>query len=191
MGVDISGKNPIIRSQKPQFPSNDVWKKMSEKAKDEFWKLDQEFRENNPGDYFRSNWWGWRPIVMLSEIAAAKSDLDFDFSLWGSNDGGGFDTQEECNQLADALEEIVSDFFDVTETDEVQLCMGSWTTTNGTFIDMEIQQELNRQYPFGTILNTSVVLDDGTLVQSAHSVDKKHLQRFISFLRECGGFEIW
>jgi len=26
MGVDISGKNPIIRSEKPKFPSNEVWK---------------------------------------------------------------------------------------------------------------------------------------------------------------------
>jgi len=190
MGVDISGKNPIIRSEKPQFPSNEVWKEMSEKAKDEFWQLDREFRENNPGDYFRSNWWGWRPIVMLSEMVNDIRDLGLDLSYWGSNDGSGLDTQEECNKLADALEEIGKEFFDVEDVDELQLCMGSWCTLDGKFVTSKVEEDLNEEY-YGQLITSPIVTKDGMVVQSSHSVDKAHLQRFISFLRECGGFEIW
>lgn len=190
MGVDISGKNPIIRSDKPQFP-HDTWNEMSDKAKKTYFELSDKWNDENPGDYFRSNWWGWRPIVMLCEIASEKFDLGIEFSLWGSNDGSGLDTQIECNELADALDEITHEFFE-TDIDTLQLCLGSWTTTSGKFLDKDIQDNLNEQYPFGTILNTSVVLvDDGTLVQSSHSVHKNHVKQFISFLRECGGFEIW
>jgi len=188
MGVDISGKNPILRSEKPQWPDN--WSELSDIAKQEFFKLDDEFKQLNPGDYFRSNWWGWRPIVMLSEMVNDIRGLNLDLSLWGSNDGAGLETQEDCNKLADALEEIGKDFFDVEDVDELQLCMGSWTTLDGTFISSDQTEKLNEEWE-GQLLTSPLVLDDGTVVKSSHSVDKKHLQRFISFLRECGGFEIW
>ena len=190
MGVDISGKNPIIRSEKPEFPSNEVWKEMSDKAKKTYFELSDKWMEENPGDYFRSNWWGWRPIVMLSEMVNDIRGLDLDISLWGSNDGAGFDSQEDCNKLADAIEEIGKDFFDVEDVDELQLCMGSWTTLDGRFVDSDKTDSLNEEW-YGQFLTTPLVLDDGTVVQSSHSIDKRHLQRFISFLRECGGFEIW
>ena len=189
MGVDISGKNPIIRSEKPQFP-HDTWNEMSDKAKETYFELSDKWNAENPGDYFRSNWWGWRPIVMLSEMVNDIRGLDLDFTNWGSNDGAGFDTQEECNKLADALEEIGKEFFDVEEVDELQLCMGSWTTLDGQFIPSNKTEKLNDEW-YGQLLTSPLVLDDGTIVKSSHSVDKRHLQRFISFLRECGGFEIW
>jgi hypothetical protein len=127
---------------------------------------------------------------MLSEMVNDLRGLDFDLSLWGSNDGAGLETQEECNKLADALEEIGKEFFDVEDVDELQLCMGSWTTLDGRFIPSDKTEELNKQWD-GQLLTSPLVLDDGTVIKSSHSVDKKHLQRFISFLRECGGFEIW
>ena len=188
MGVDISGKNPIIRSEKPQWPDN--FSELSESAKDEFFRLNNEFKENNPGDYFRSNWWGWRPIVAICEMADMTHQLNLDFTNWGSNDGAGLDTQEDCNKLADALEELSKEFFDVEDVQELQLCMGSWCTLDGKFIPSELTETLNEEY-YGQIITSPIVTKDGMVVQSSHSVDKKHLQRFISFLRESGGFEIW
>ena len=68
--------------------------------------------------------------------------------------------------------------------------MGSWTTLDGKFIPSDKTEELNEQW-YGQLLTSPLVMDDGTIVQSSHSVNKPHLQRFIAFLRECGGFEIW
>ena len=189
MGVDISGKNPIIRSEKPEFP-HDTWNEMSDKAKETYFELSDKWMEENPGDYFRSNWWGWRPIVTLCEMTNLTHQLDLDLSLWGSNDGAGLDSQEECNKLADALEELGNEFFDVEDVDELQICMGSWTDLQGQFIPSDKTDSLNEEW-YGQLLTSPLVLDDGTVVKSSHSVDKRHLQRFISFLRECGGFEIW
>ena len=75
MGVDISGKNPIIRSPKPETPN---WQTASEKEKETYFELSDKWMKENPGDYFRSNWWGWRPIVMLSEMVNGIRDLGLD-----------------------------------------------------------------------------------------------------------------
>ena len=47
------------------------------------------------GDYFSSNWWGWRPINAICELAAHDSKLKIDFSYWGLNDGRGLKTQKQ------------------------------------------------------------------------------------------------
>src|SRR6056300_649329 len=105
MGVDISGKNPIIRSPKPEYPD---WNTATQKEKDTYFELSDKWMEENPGDYFRSNWWGWRPVVQLCETVNSIYNLDIDFTNWGSNDGAGLDNQGDCNKLADALERFTS-----------------------------------------------------------------------------------
>jgi hypothetical protein len=189
MGVDISGKNPIIRSPKHDYPN---WNEISDKEKDEWFEMDEKWHNENPGDYFRSNWWGWRPIVMLCEFANDDKELGFDLINWGSNDGAGLDNQEDCNKLADALEELISTQTELEEdADTIYLNLGSWTSMDGKFLGEEINKELNEYYEYGTILYGSVVMEDGTLAQPSHSAPLRHVNKFISFLRECGGFEIW
>ena len=92
MGVDISGMNPIIRSPKPEYPN---WETATQEEKDAYFEASNKWEKENPGDYFRSNWWGWRPIVMLCEYASEENELNIDFSYWGSNDGTGLDNQED------------------------------------------------------------------------------------------------
>ena len=189
MGVDISGMNPIHRSPKPEYPN---WNTIEQDEKDLFWDTLSKWESENPGDYFRSNWWGWRPIVMLCEYASEENELNIDFSNWGSNDGAGLDNQKDCNRLADALEEIIHTSTQMEEpSDVIYLNLGSWTDINGRFLGEEISQQLNEQYEVGEILYGSVVMEDGKIVQPSHSAPLRHVQNFISFLRECGGFEIW
>ena len=81
------------------------------------------------GDYFGSNWWGWRPINAICEMAAYKSKLKIDFEYWGSNDGKGLKTQKQCDKLADAIEEFISDGmneFLTDDDDRIYIVMGSW-----------------------------------------------------------------
>ena len=189
MGVDISGMNPIIRSPKPAYPN---WNTATQEEKDTYFEVSNKWEKENPGDYFRSNWWGWRPIVMLVEFANEDNELGFDLSNWGSNDGAGLDNQEDCNKLADALEESITTQTELEdEVDTIYLNLGSWTSMEGKFLGEEINEQLNEQYPYGTILYGGVVMDDGTIAQPSHSAPLRHVKNFISFLRECGGFEIW
>ena len=105
MGVDISGRNPIHRTPKHEYPN---WNEISDKEKDDWFEMDDKWHKENPGDYFRSNWWGWRPIVQLCETVDSIYRLNLNFDNWGSNDGAGLETQEECDKLAEALERFTS-----------------------------------------------------------------------------------
>jgi hypothetical protein len=163
MGVDISGRKPTT----------------------------------NEGEYFRSNWWGWRPINYICQLAAEQSKLKIDFSYWGSNDGKGLRTQKQCDKLADAIELLLSNSpnyneFMVDEDDRIQIVLGSWCEAGtGRFIGAEKEVELNEQYEYGTILFSSVVTKSGMMVESSHSASLNHIKNFITFLRGCGGFQIW
>lgn len=191
MGVDIYGRKEKWLGVKPEID----WKKEhSEEAKDEFFKLLDEFEETNPGYYFRSNWWAWRPIQMLCQVAADKHDLDINFKYWGSNDGKGLENQEDCNALADALDDILkTDGGFEDDYDTLYMNLGSWTDQKGSFIDQELRDRLDKELPLGQVTFTGIMLSDqGTTVYyPSHGCDKRHVMNFIKFLRDCGGFKIW
>ena len=147
------------------------------------------------GDYFCSNWWGWRPILALSEAAMLNSKLNYDTSYWGSNDGKGLRTQKQCDKLADAIELLISNNYNeyLTEDDDrIYICMGSWCEAGtGRFIPSDFTASLNEQYEYGDILYGPVVAENGTMVESSHSASFGRLKEWITFLRNCGGFKIW
>ena len=145
------------------------------------------------GDYFSSNWWGWRPINTICQLAAYRNKLKINFDHWGSNDGKGLRTQKQCDRLADALEELLGNDINLKENDDrVYLCLGAWVEFGtGQFIGSEREQSLNEQYPYGQILYSSVVTSNGDAVESAHSTSVGRIKEFITFLRNCGGFQIW
>jgi hypothetical protein len=163
MGVDISGRKPTT----------------------------------NEGDYFRANWWGWRPLNAICELASYNSKLKIDFSYWGSNDGKGLKTQKQCDKLADAIELLISENPEYNENlsdddDRIYICLGSWCEAGtGKFIGSEREHILNQQYEYGKLLFRPVVTPDGTLVESSHGTSLGRIKEFVTFLRGCGGFEIW
>jgi hypothetical protein len=147
------------------------------------------------GDYFSSNWWGWRPILAISEAAMLSSKLDYDTSYWGSNDGKGLRTQKQCDKLADAIELLISNKYNeylAEDDDRIYIVMGSWCEAGtGKFIGSEREQVLNQQFEYGDILYGPVVAENGTMVESSHGTSLGRLKEWITFLRNCGGFKIW
>ena len=151
--------------------------------------------KTDKGDYFASNWWGWRPIHAISEAAMLNSKLDYDTSNWGSNDGKGLRTQKQCDKLADAIELLISNNYNeyLTEDDDrIYIVMGSWCEAGtGRFIPSEDSLSLNEQYEYGDILYAPVVAENGVMVESSYSTSLGRLKQWITFLRSCGGFKIW
>ena len=151
--------------------------------------------KTDEGDYFCSNWWGWRPIVAISEAAMLNSKLNYDTSYWGSNDGKGLRTQKQCDKLADAIELLISNNYNeyLTEDDDrIYIVMGSWCEAGtGRFIPSEDSLSLNEQYEYGDILYAPVVAENGVMVESSYSTSLGRLKQWITFLRSCGGFKIW
>ena len=151
------------------------------------------YGKGNPDAYFRANCWSWRPIHTICDMAIHIAELPFDTNYWGSNDGAGLKTQEECNDLANAIELYLElnngNMHDMD--DIIYLCLGSWCKADGGFISQATCDELNESYSQGKILYTGVVAKNGTLAFSSHSCSLNHINNFVSFLRKCGGFEIW
>jgi len=190
MGVDIAGINPQIVGEYPKEPD---WKTATDYEKEMYYNSLDLFHSNNPGVYFRSNWWGWRPIHAIADMAINVAELGYSTSLWGENSGGGLQTQEECDALADAIEAfmILNNRNMHDEDDRFYLCLGSWTDSRGQFLDAKKIGKLNEDYPVGTILYRGVVDSEGDLVFPSHSAPLYHITNFVTFLRKCGGFEIW
>lgn len=144
---------------------------------------------NNDGETFYANLWSWRPIHFLCEYLNMKNNLNFDTSRWGYNDGSGLNAKD-CLKMADKLERYLKDHpFLKNENDRLYVCLGMWVDAN---TNQSIRpQGISVQYPDGTILYSSVVTKAGDIVQPSHSVSREHLNSFILFLRNCGGFQIF
>jgi hypothetical protein len=190
MGVDISGIAPQIIGERPELSN---WDTATKYEKERYFNSLDIWMTNNPGVYFRASWWSWRPIYAIALMAIKDANLPFDTAYWDSNDGMGLKTQEECDQLADAIEKFMSsknaDMQD--DDDRFYLCLGSWTTVSGSFVPSDVEDKLNEKYPIGTILYQGVVTDDGTLTFPSHCATLSQITNFKNFLRKCGGFEIW
>jgi len=106
-------------------------------------------------------------------------------------------TQKQCDKLADAIELLISNNAGYNENmidndDRIQIVLGAWVEAGtGKFIGSEKEHILNQQYEYGSILFSSVVTKDGVVVESAHSASLGRIKEFVTFLRGCGGFEIW
>lgn len=132
------------------------------------------------GNYFRSNWWFWRPLVIQMEAAAPE--LFAKVEHWGSNDGDGFDNADDCLAMADALEKMEPYIVKARR-------------------DQEALPDIECKYCHGTGTRTDLGDDyrgcnvcDGTGNVRPDETDYPHdwefTQEWIAFLRGCGGFEI-
>ena len=194
MGMDISGLNPQITGIEPKWPKN--YDELSQKAKDTFWELRDEFHSNNPGVYFRANIWSWRPIHLVCMALNDMYELEFDMESWAFNDGGGLKTQEECTKLANALEKWIK-IYDAKGIKQVGFNLGSWTVEsidgNGYTLDNGLEtddyKELNDMYPH--IVEDIPIKFKGRTLYPSHHTQLDHIKEFITFLNSCGGFEIW
>ena len=191
MGMDIYGIAPQTIGKQPQRPEN--WDELIEYDKDMFYNELNIWESKNPGVYFRASCWSWRPIHAICDMAIHIAELPFTTEGWGENSGFGLKTQQECDDLANAIKLYLelNNYNMHDQDDTMYLCLGSWTTSSGQFMPKDLEDELNKTYPPGTILYRGVVTKDGTLAYPAHSCPLYHINNFITFLRKCGGFEIW
>ena len=190
MGVDIYGRMPKIVSERPEQID---FKSSTDDEKQEYLNKVEEWEAKNPGIYFRTNWWGWRPILMLCEKAEDKYRLKMDISYRDSNDVNGLRTQKQCDRLANALELMLNDIvykdFMADNSSVIHMVTGNWHVTDTGEVFLDEKNELNEKYEYGTILIAPVVTKKGVMVQPRYSCSSRHIKKWIIFLRECGGFE--
>lgn len=195
MGMDIYGLNPVLRDEKPTIDYDNS----TEEQRTAFWERKDKWEQENPGYYFRANIWSWRPIaeVILACADHYKLGLPTEFTdRIHENSGAGLKTQDECNILANFLENYVSMHFE--GWDSIGLNTGWYyhktVGGKGSVITTRVSDELAAK--LSTLLHDQLFVKngefecDGFLYTVSHMCDADHVREFISFLRECGGFEI-
>ena len=186
--MDIYGLNPTLTEEKPEIE----YEGSTEEERKTYWAKLQAWEEANPGYYFRANVWSWRPINNIIHKVNVDYNLDLDTIGFGSNNGNGLRTQQECDSLADAMEDYIKNNQNLNDSQVIYINLGMWVADDNTFTIKEHQEDkLNRDYPVGSILYSSIITDDGMLVRPAWGTNVEHLREFVRFLRNCGGFEIW
>jgi hypothetical protein len=121
------------------------------------------------GECFRANCQSWRPLLALIEELC--SDLLDEYTLegLGYNSGVGPDDQKTCTEMARRFEAWAEQHPPVFVPD-----FGVWVTAYGRVM---VPAELAK--------NPEV---EGTL---SYKVRDDYLTKWIEFLRDCGGFEVW
>ena len=77
------------------------------------------------------------------------------------------------------------------DDDRIYVCVGGWITQDGRFVDENESEKLSTTHPLGTVIYSGIVSDNGSLVFPSHSSSLSHIKQFITFLRNCGGFQIF
>jgi len=174
MGFDLYGMNPVMREiNEDKYPTYNKYESMDfaerQKIFDEdkkevekaFWK-EMNLRESeNPGIYFRSNVWWWRRLWAFA-CDHCPDLTEEDFERGNYNDCHEIN-EEQASSIAKHLQEKIDDGTAAHYENEIKLAMEqAEKNDDGTVKDWDMM------YPFTV----------------------GHLQDFILFCSESGGFEI-
>lgn len=193
MGVDIYGISPKLTESKPELPDN--YEELSEEQIQAYWQMRDEWEQNNPGFYFRNNWWHWRPLQMLIGVFNNAQELHIpedQMKSLGSNDGNGVKDKGHCEQLAKCFRELAAQM-KKDDTKVIYLNTGWWhfadkNLNNGRSIeDEELINKLNEKYP-GLFFEAPTL--NGVDYEASHATNIDNIEEFALFLENCNGFEI-
>jgi len=196
MGVDIYGIKPLLTEACPQFPEN--YDDFSDEEKTAFWDKRKTWEKENPGFYFRNNWWHWRPIQMLIRAFNENFELGIpedQVNALGSNDGYGITDPEHCKKLAQIFKNFVRVMKEGNET-KMSVNLGMWyfkglnqegMIVHETLRDKDILHQLNLKYP-GAFSGKAEL--NGVEYTTAHETNIDNLEEFILFLENCNGFKV-
>lgn len=102
MGFDLYGVDPQTVGSPPTRPENNDYNSQEWKN---YWEEQSFYEQLNPGVYFRSNVWYWRPIIIfLKEIGAPIEMLNR-----MSDNSGNLITEEEISPYVDIFESMLQD----------------------------------------------------------------------------------
>jgi len=137
--------------------------------------------KNDKGEYFRANCWSWRPLCVAMAHSGAADHLSYkEWDLLAENSGGGPDTQETCDKMANDLE----DWLDWHAGEDKSL----YQPEELNELDMFIEKEPN-EHGGHRFVNPKEEPD--VEVMSAYGVRWDHVKEWVTFLRNCGGFQVW
>ena len=174
MGFDLHGMNPVMREvDEDKYPiynkyvgmdwkeREEIFKDAKEELEKEYWNEYRLRETENPGVYFRSNVWWWRRLWAF--VCDHCPDLtEEDFERGNYNDCHEI-SEEKASSIAKHLQEKIDDGTAAHYENEIKL---AWEQCEKD--EQGNPTDWDMMYPFTV----------------------GHLQEFILFCSESGGFEI-
>ena len=121
------------------------------------------------GKYFRANIWSWRPIhALIGELCADLIDEET-MGRMSINVGAGPSDPEVCQQMAARFDQ--------------------WLEHNATGKTLDLELRVTTEGRFVTPAERAANPELQT--ESPYQVQDEHLKEWVTFLRSCGGFEVW
>ena len=191
MGFDISGLNPQYNTKDDDFPLLKKWShvpwneregsKEWEKEKDAFWEEMDAEQNANCGVYFRNNVWWWRPLWQYCYGVCEHLLTYEEWQAGGYNDGHEYD-EDICLEMAELLQADIDDGSCQRYKDHYQAELDALpneicSRCNGNNRGHKKKKECNVCDKTGETENFS----------KSYPFDVENVQRFVNFLKECGG----
>lgn len=195
MGMDIYGLNPKLVGEKPEIN----WTNVTPEDREVYLQKIHEFEDNNPGYYFRANVWAWRPMAEIILACSQTYKLDLPQELVDnihSNSGAGLKTQDECTVLANFMDSYITLKFNDWEYIGLNTGWYYKKTINSKGEIASTSVDTAEAERVAYVLGDKVFIKEGEFevdgfnYTTSHACSMEHLQQFITFLRNCGGFEI-
>lgn len=174
MGMDVYGIAPVTRSKAPERPENLF--SLPDDEQDRYYEALDKYQEENPGVYFRANVWSWRPLVEVMEESGACYELSpKDWENMHYNSGQGAKDQAACVRMANRIKCWMTE--KIWENDV-------YSPESLVSDDMMVSAETGR-----FVSPAEAELKNETVV-SPYRIHRSHIESFVRFLEECGGFEV-
>lgn len=211
MGFDIYGMNPQINEDYPprfdeimkKYGDGSGWldwsKDIPEEIKNEYYAIQEKHQESNPGEYFRNNVWGWRPLWGF--VCEVCHDILTDKDVEGGcyNDGHEI-SKTKAIQIGNRLSKLIANGF-VDETDREQSLSRAKAISYNEIIEEELEElkkevedKFNKKLvpaeypePYNSKWNEIYAKKKW---EAHYGFDRENVKEFALFCLESGGFQI-
>ena len=121
------------------------------------------------GEYFRATIWAWHPLhALISELCSDLLDPETLHQM-AMNNGAGPGDQPTCTEMAQRFEQW----------------MEHHTEGHGLESELRVTKD-------GRLVSDEELAENPDLeTVSPYEIGDDHLKKWITFLRHCGGFEVW
>ena len=196
MGFDLSGVNPKMNMKPEELPVyskyndmnfKDKWEVLDkdEKLKDQYWKEYDEYRDANPGVYFRNNVWWWRPLwqFVCERFDDILTEQDMERGCY--NDGHEI-TEDKAMKIGVELTAMLEDGTIQAYNDQYEAEMKALPQVDCFVCDNNNRGHKKKKECKSC--NQTGLKDDWA---KSYPFDVENVREFAQFCLESGGFEIW
>ena len=169
MGFDLYGMNPQENTKKPKILCTSFWD-LEESKHEDYYTAQDEYEHQNPGNYFRLNNWGWRPVWTFVYSACDDILTENDYDSGHFNDGHSI-SKTKANRIAKRLQKL--DKLGILEAYEC-----------------EVEGYIKQAKQENKKLEVSEKYGDKFNWASEYPFYRDHVVRFSNFCEQSGGFTI-